>query len=330
MPLKNLTIRKLNSGGLITTYSCTSSCAHCLYRSSPSWPKEYLNIETADMIFGCLKRLGCCAIHIGGGEPLYSPGLILPVLDCAKVNGISIEYIETNSSWFKDPRSSAEIIRMLKEHGVNSLLISISPFHNEFIPFYKVKGVIDICKTEGVSLLLWKQDFYNEIDSFEDKKTHSLEEYRQAYGDDYIETIPDRYRVSYGGRAIETFGKLRRGQTVPSLVRQTTQGCAELASVDHFHFDYLGNYIPGLCSGLSIQIADLGSALDTAKYPIITRLFSKGIGGLLSYAMEEFGFEASKPVYFSKCELCNEIRKFLVTEARICSPELQPTQYYYL
>lgn len=330
MPFKNLNINKLNSGGLITTYFCTSSCAHCLYRSGPSWPREYLSSETAEEIFVCLRNLNCSSIHIGGGEPLFSPGLIIPVLDCARKNGIFIEYIETNSSWFKDPQSSVEIILMLKEHGATSLLISLSPFHNEFIPFYKVKGAIDICKQEGVSVLLWKENFYNEIDFFEDRKTHSLEEYCQVYGDDYLDTIPDRYRVSHGGRALETFGKLRQGLTVHSIIRQTMQGCPDLAAVDHFHFDCYGNYIPGLCAGLSIQIENLGSLIDIHKYPIINCLHSKGIGGLLWYAMEEYGFEASKPFYSSKCELCNEIRKFLVTKAKICSPELQPTLYYYL
>jgi len=330
MPFKNLTIQKLSSGGLITTYFCPSSCAHCLYRSGPSWPKEYLNGETAEEIFRCLKKLNCSSIHIGGGEPLFSPGLIIPVLDCAKVNGISVEYIETNSSWFKDPQSSSEIIQMLKKHGVHSLLLSVSPFHNEFIPFYKVKGVIDICHKEDVSVLLWKQDFYREIDFLEDNKTHSLEEYCDVYGDDYVELIPDRYWVSHGGRALETFGKLKRGQSVHSIINQTLQGCTDLASVDHFHFDCRRNFIPGLCAGLSIQIEDLGSPLDCDKYPIITRLYSQGIGGLLWFVMESYGFEASKPVYYSKCELCNEIRKFLVTEAKICSQELQPSQYYYL
>lgn len=36
-------IDRLQSGGVITNYTCTSRCAHCLYGCSPGWPKEYMD-----------------------------------------------------------------------------------------------------------------------------------------------------------------------------------------------------------------------------------------------------------------------------------------------
>ncbi len=47
---------------------------------------------------------------------------------------MEIEYVETNSSWFKDEHSAVALLRKLMEYGLRTLLISMSPFHNEY-PF---------------------------------------------------------------------------------------------------------------------------------------------------------------------------------------------------
>ena len=94
-----LHISYLQSGGLITNYYCTSRCRHCLYGCSPSWPKEYIDKDTARMNFKKIKSLNCFSVHIGGGEPFLKADLLESVLEAASEEGIGIEYIETNSSW---------------------------------------------------------------------------------------------------------------------------------------------------------------------------------------------------------------------------------------
>ncbi len=116
-------------------YKCTSMCRHCCYSCSPKWPDDYMTSAVADEVFYILRSLGCYHVHIGGGEPLIKPDKILDVLDAARKNNIEIEYIETNSSWYRDETSTNAILKELKDHGVNTLLISIDPFHNEYIPF---------------------------------------------------------------------------------------------------------------------------------------------------------------------------------------------------
>lgn len=73
LPLESLAIRRLLSGGLITNYHCSSACGHCLYRSGPDRSRRYITAETAAVLLGRIKVLGCHAIHVGGGEPLLSP-----------------------------------------------------------------------------------------------------------------------------------------------------------------------------------------------------------------------------------------------------------------
>ncbi|MBT8370325.1 MAG: radical SAM protein, partial [Deltaproteobacteria bacterium] len=99
--MTEFTIQRLISGGLITNYFCTSSCKHCLYNCSPQWEKRYIDRQTAEKNLQTVRSLGCRSVHIGGGEPLLRPDSLGDVLETAAEQGVSVEYVETNSSWFK-------------------------------------------------------------------------------------------------------------------------------------------------------------------------------------------------------------------------------------
>lgn len=323
-----LSITHLVSGGLITNYFCSSACRHCLYRSSSEWKKDFISIETAQENFKTIRGLGCTSVHIGGGEPLLRPDSVVSVLDVANEMGVRVAYIETNSSWFKDHEQACDVLGKLVEKGLGTLFVSISPFHNEHIPFYKVKGVIEACRKIGLSIFPWVTEFVSDIETFDDKRTHSIKEYQDCFGSDYCESILRRYWISPGGRALETFKEYSSGKTIQEHIDESGGGCAELAEVGHFHLDLYGNYIPGLCAGLSIKREDLGKPLDHDEYPIISRVFAEGMGGLVSYAAREYGFKATGHTYASKCELCYEIRRYLVVEKGVVSKELQPQGHY--
>ena len=132
-------IKRLMSGGIITNYFCTSSCKHCLYNCSPQWEKRYINPKTAEKSLQTVRSLGCRSVHIGGGEPLLRPDKLGSVLEIAAHVGVSVEYVETNSSWFQEKKFAEDLLIRLRKQGLNTLLVSISPFHNERIPFSKVK-----------------------------------------------------------------------------------------------------------------------------------------------------------------------------------------------
>lgn len=325
---KQFSISYLNSGGLITNYYCSSACRHCLYRCSPKWPKEYISPETARQNLETIRNLGCRGIHIGGGEPLLQPEALAAVLEVAHKTGVYVEYVETNSSWYRNHDEACTLLETLADQGLKTLLVSISPFHNEHIPFYKVKGVLEACRQTGISVFPWVSGFIPDLSAFNDRQPHTLKEYQQRFGGDYCETLPQRYWISLGGRALDTFGKFSAKKSVSQIISANRRGCSELAEVGHFHIDLYENYVPGLCAGLSIRRKDLGSPLSLEEYPIISRLYMKGIGEFLEYAAEEYGFKTSETGYASKCELCHEIRRFLVVDQGVDSHELQPRGHY--
>ncbi len=332
--MTDFTIGQLLSGGLITNYFCTSRCRHCLYNCGPHWKKEYIDPGAAEKILGVVRSLGCRSVHIGGGEPMLRPETLGEV-DSAKRAGMGVDYVETNSSWFRDPASARERLIRLLRRGLPALLVSISPFHNEFTPFSKVKGVIAAAQRAGMNIIPWVEDFIADLAGFEANKVHSLEEYGREFGadhpdyPDFLSRIRSRYWIHLGGRALETFRGASPTRSFERIIRENPRGCRrELSDTSHFHVDLFGNYIPGLCAGLAISLADLGKPLSREKHPIVTTLADSGITGLFNWAEKRWGFKPAQTDYINKCDACTEIRTFLARTRPGMFPELNPGEFY--
>ncbi|WP_461832741.1 radical SAM protein [Desulfothermus sp.] len=320
-------IPHLISGGVITNYFCTSKCLHCLYRCSPFLDKNYIHPDDLKYFLKIIASKGRATLHIGGGEPFLNFEALKEVVYTISNSTLCLEYVETNSSWFKSKDKAKDWLSQLKHVGLGSILVSISPFHIEHIPFYKVLGVIEAAREVGVHVFPWIESFIPDILKLDINKTHKLDEFIKILGKGYLKEVVERYWIHPGGRAIKFLKRIYKGKSIKEVFLEPN--CQQqLLNTSHFHVDLYGNYIPGLCSGICIKIEDITDKISDTKYPLLNLLYHKGVKGLFEFAKKEYGFIETSDYYINKCHLCLEIRDFLIKNKKVTFYELGPIDFY--
>lgn len=317
----NYRVKSLYSGaGIIVTYKCSAACLHCCYSSSPKRDGEYMSKETADKIFALLKDMGCHSVHIGGGEPFMNFDKLLEVCKSALEHHVSVDYIETNASWFTDDNGVSEKLKKLSAAGVDCLLISIDPFHNEFVPYSKIKNLVKCCRKNGMGTFLWQSRFEHIVRQMDENTVHSLSEYENIFGEDFIKSVAESYGLGYNGRALrilERFAEKKDLYPYGHFLKEAGDSCGgKIKSLHHFHVDYEGNLIPPSCNGFRANVFDLcGEGLDGEKYIYFSAVAGGGLEALFKKAVG-LGFAPKEEGYVSKCALCFDMKKYICESIR--------------
>jgi len=324
-----LAVTRLHAGGLIATYQCQSACPHCLYRGGPARELGYMTQDIAATCFETALRLGATTMHVGGGEPLADPLGLAGVLAAAAETGMAIEYVETSGAWYADAAEARELLGELRSMGLTTLLVSISPMHNGFVSLDKMVGTLDAARAAGLAVFPWQEHFLEDLQAFDPETVHPFGEYLARFGPEYPAAILRRTWIHLGGRAFDLFAPVLGRRPVGEILAAASADClAELSDTRHFHMDLYGDYVPGLCSGLTFRVDDLGGELDPERYPILSTLAESGIRGFYDYASGLEAYVARPEGYINKCELCQDIRRHLTARGWFESTELAPPEFY--
>ena len=75
-------------------------------------------------------------------------------------------------------------------------------------------------------------------------------------------------------------------------------------------------------------MADLGGPVAADDYPLLHYLTTADIRGLYRMAGREFGYAPRREAYLNHCDVCNEIRGFLIQSDNGRFREPAPRGYY--
>ncbi len=331
--MKWLKILPFTSGGLTLSYQCTNFCRHCVYASSPKWKKWM----TADDACQYLKNVNEYApsqrgLHIGGGEPFLDFDLTLKIVELCVENRVPLQYVETNASWCDSDDKTAKMLTELRDSGLPALLISASPFHNEFIPFEDTERAVRIAMDifGEYNVIVYTNYYYQQLSQFDKTKKLPFNRYinttgREKAAQDFVR----EYHLIPCGRAITRLGYLYERKPASVFFNQNCQ--PEFQNPNHIHIDPAGNYIPSFCAGISLGNArDLGKiykGIDLQKFPILEILSTQGVEGLLKFGKDQFNYVERPAGYIAKCDLCQDIRQ-LITSITDQFAELTPVEFY--
>lgn len=303
--------------GIMTTYACSASCAHCLYCSSPRANSGFMTAETAYDIAGVLRRLGVRSMHIGGGEPFIDIDSLTAAISAMAENGLDVDYIETNGFWYRDDASAMELIRRMNA----PIMVSVDPFHAEFVAPEKPLALARLMEEMHWPHFIWQEKFIRRLMPLCRGRRLTRAELAHGLGEDYIAETARSYGLSVNGRALNIARGIYASRPAEDFL--DGEGCL-LTRGMHCHVDLYGNYVPPSCPGLAVSIRDLDS-IDPEKYPVFTRLNRGGIRALWDYALEN-GFEPDPSGYVTKCDLCVKIRDWLLKN--LPSSDIGPECFY--
>lgn len=326
----SLTVGPLRGGGFVPWWRCGSRCRHCLYGCGPH--RRDGSVEGAPAREKVLDRLaergGKARWHLGGGEPFLQPDALAAWIGGMVSRGLPLEYVETNASWVQDRAHAEQVLGDLAERGLACLLVSLSPFHAEYVPFARTRALIEAAqRVLPAGAFVWIPDFVPDVAGAPSERPLDLGALLAEKGDDYALELAARYGLVAGGRAGRfraAHGDRRRWEDVAAEAPCRSR----LADTSHFHVDAAGNYLPGLCAGIALRWEEVPGTVDLGRYPVLRALLGPdGLAGLVAAACDH-GFVPLAAGYSDPCDLCTHVRLHLFIRDAGTHPELGPAGFY--
>jgi len=328
------------SCGILLSYRCTSECRHCMYACSPRWGGDWISEPDLRKILSMLAdwivpapsgRSGVgvnYGLHFTGGEPFLNYRLLVKAVNLAEELGIPSVFVETNSFWCADRERGAEMLEELKDAGLEGILISVNPFLVEYTPFERIDLAIELSRRIfGWNTMIYQLEFYDQFKRIGLRGTMSFEKYLETFGFEglrWVELIPM-------GRACYKLRDVFRKYPARYFFDENCR--SSLLRNWHAHIDNYGNYMTGYCGGLSLCDARrldelLEEGIDLDERPILRFLILGTLGDLYRFAVREFNYVEKPDGYVSKCDLCLDIRRHIVSQGGRGFPELAPREFY--
>ncbi|MFX1573488.1 MAG: hypothetical protein ACFFB0_12115 [Promethearchaeota archaeon] len=337
--MKRLKVPKPISCGLILSYKCNCECKHCMYFGSPKWADSISNKQLKETLTKLSKiiqpspdgpenvRLNY-GLHFTGGEPFLDYNLLLKAVEFGNKLNIPSMFVETNCYWCKNDTITRDRLLKLKNIGLHGILISVNPFILEFVPFEYTKRAIRISlEIFRENLMIYQLYYFGQFRELNFKGRLPIEKYIEFVS---IEDLKRRVEMLMMGRAAYSLENLHKKFPIEHFLNENCK--IELVRNWHCHFDNYGNYMPGYCGGISWgNIRNLDSlfneGIDLDEYPILKALILRTIKDLYIFSIDHFNYEKLNDGYVSKCHVCFDIRRAIVSKTNEFK-ELSPLEFY--
>lgn len=92
-------------------------------------------------------------ISLSGGEPFLLPDMLVELVSCGSNFEIRTECV-TNCFWAYTEQIALKRLRRLSSAGLDVINISVDDFHQEFIPFKRVRNCFNAAKKTGLKIVI--------------------------------------------------------------------------------------------------------------------------------------------------------------------------------
>lgn len=290
----------LRNIGFIMTYKCQVACPHCIINASPYRKEEMLLSDAINWVqqINSYRNGYIKALSLTGGEPFYNIDNLKEISDFGESCGLIVSVI-TNAFWAS---TKEEAVRILKElPAIKILVISTDVYHQEYIPFERVKNALEAAKECGIqyNIAVCTQN-ENDINYKE-----ILNKLQEITGPDTIYTA-----ITFpAGRALTTLGKLNYETSEEPPISACWAGSSPIVFPDGKVLACIGPVIDlpsshPLILG-NLRKNSLQEILDNAELnPILHAIRVWGPKKLISM-VKEAGLDRYLPEKYIKDSACN-------------------------
>jgi hypothetical protein len=140
---------------LVLTSRCNASCTHCStscgpYRKEALSPDDVVRLMNQAAAIDDGKPL---EFHITGGEPFLDFDLLLATV----AHGTSLKGLVTcvtNAFWARSLEETRQMLTQLRDAGLRLLAISVSRFHERYVPLHRVRLALETAASIGLTTQL--------------------------------------------------------------------------------------------------------------------------------------------------------------------------------
>lgn len=297
---------------LLFTYKCTIACKHCLFNCSPAKPSVHTSLSDAVEYLHQLHATDR-VIHIAGGEAMMFYPQLLEICRVANKEGVAPHFIETNASFAINDDVTRDRLLELKDAGVQGLLISSDPYHQQFYTPDRYlrcfKTAVNVFGRRNVAGADLSVEQMNDLCAIS-KDTVKLKEFTCAHPPMLVGRAGDALSVYFEDKPVDD---------LLDVMWHGGEGCIDCRqefdpeTMWEIHIDPYGNI--QTCCGIIVgdakqtPLPELMESGFLGRSPIVDAVYHGGPKALLDLAVS-YGYEP-RSGYPQKCGLCWEVRLFL-------------------
>jgi hypothetical protein len=297
----------------LLTFKCPSKCKHCSYKAGPERTGHMKSVEAQRYLKELTSTQPLQSIGAHGGEPFLHFELLKQIMQNVKKLGVTRTWVITNGYWAKSKAIAEAKLIELKEAGLRSITFSVDGFHQEYIPFEKVRKGIEAAVSVGFGKVWIDSYFLGQLDSnnfYNNLTRKALKSFETL---DNVEI--NKRQTDFEGRAAELLTEYvePKAETPAGKCPLPFWIGGDLRNPEVVEIDHEGNVTlcPGICIGNTKResLTRILQNYDYHAHPIISTIAEEGPIGLLGTARAK-GFK-EKQKFVNECHLCYEMRKIL-------------------
>jgi hypothetical protein len=287
--------------GLILGARCNASCTHCSDSCGPN-RTESLDPFTALRVMNEAAAMDDGAplnFLLTGGEPFLDFDFLLQVVTHGAKLGGNVSCV-TNAYWARTDELAMEKLTVLRDAGLTALAVSVSRFHQRYVPLHRARRALEIAKALGI-----RTELKGAVTNSDLGEAGALQEWKRVLDADTISIFPVLPSLREGAALPEEEYYREPGlpqgtcpaEVITVYVSGVAKSCCFPASADEFLT---------IGDAKSQSLAQIGSRLRESRAQQILR--EQGPIYFAKAAIQAGAGHRLRTSYAGPCDLCEHIR----------------------